>query len=160
MRGRGAHGLFGARFTRTVREREAEAGKQGLVRASPTARARSAEWRRSRLRLPAAKYRLSLRWIMRGVSEGESTSAAMSGTMGITLASLVVEFRGCQQGLRRAHRSSVYLLPRRSHALAVELAPFQINVRNPLRIGDVIERIRVEHDEVGALSGLERSTIG
>ena len=61
----------------------AGAGRLGPVQISAV---RSAGFMSHTSFTPAVKYCASLRWILAGVSLGESTSAAMSGTIWITFA--------------------------------------------------------------------------
>src|SRR5260370_18698279 len=47
------------------------------------------------------------------------------------------------------------LLPAISHRRTIELLPAEINSGNPLGVGDVVEWVGVENDEVGALARIK-----
>lgn len=63
----------------------------------------------------AAKYCFSLRWMARGVSLGDSTSAAISGMMEITLAPSISAWRlpriTATSGKRRVDGDNAYSFP-------------------------------------------------
>src|SRR4051812_11593185 len=43
---------------------------------------------------------------------------------------------------------------------AIERSPTRVDRRDLPRVGDVVERVGVEDDEIGALAGLERPELG
>jgi hypothetical protein len=50
--------------------------------------------------------------------------------------------------------------PQRAGWLRSTGAPAQVHRRDAARVGDVVERIGVEHDEVGALARMQRAGVG
>ena len=53
----------------------------------------------------------------------------------------------------------ICLLPAREQSLTVEFRPVQINARYTTGVADVLKRVRIEHDEVSALTHGECSHV-
>ena len=56
------------------------------------------------------------------------------------------------------HNSRLHFPPR-EQGLAIEPHSPKVDVRNAARVADVVDRIRVEHQKIGALAGSECAQI-